>query len=252
MDLQLNGKSALITGGSKGIGLATAECLLAEGCRVILVARGRGDLDAAKAQLATKGYDGVTVLVADLASEDGVSAVGRYDGTVDILVNNAGSIPPGDLRSVDSDRWRQAWDLKVFGYIDLCRLLYPRLAERGGVIVNIIGAGGETLPPDYIAGATGNAALMAFTRALGRGSPKDGVRVVGINPGAVGTARLEMLMRAAARAKLGDEDRWRDLVADMPFGRFAEPTEIANAVAFLASPRSGYTTGTILSVSGGI
>ncbi len=252
MDLQIAGKCALITGGSKGIGLATAACLLAEGCRVILVARDGANLEAAKAQLAARGFGEVAVVTADLATKEGVAIVGGYGEEVDILVNNAGSIPPGDLQSVDATRWREAWDLKVFGYIDLCRLLYPALARRRGVIVNIIGAGGEILPPDYIVGATGNAALMAFTRALGRGAPKDGLRVVGINPGAVGTERLEMLMRATAKTRLGDEDRWRDLIADMPFGRFAEPEEIANAVAFLASPRSGYTTGTVLSVSGGL
>jgi NAD(P)-dependent dehydrogenase (short-subunit alcohol dehydrogenase family) len=119
------------------------------------------------------------------------------------------------------------------------------------VIVNVIGAAGEKFPPGYIAGATGNAALMAFTRALGRAGPKDGVRVVGINPGVTETERQEMLLRHRATEELGDAERWREFAADMPFGRMGSAAEIGAAVAFLASPRSGYTTGTVLTIDGG-
>ncbi len=112
-------------------------------------------------------------------------------------------------------------------------------AKRAGVIVNVIGAAGEKLNPGYIAGSTGNAGLMAFTKALGRASPADGVRVVGIQPGATATARLEMLMRHRAAETLGDADRWLELCDGMPFGRPGAPKEIADAVAFLASPGLG-------------
>jgi NAD(P)-dependent dehydrogenase (short-subunit alcohol dehydrogenase family) len=173
-------------------------------------------------------------------------------GDLDLLFNNAGAIPPGGLQAVDDARWRAAWDLKVFGFISLARALYPKLAARGGVIVNIIGAAGETMPPDYIAGASGNAALMAFTRALGKSAPKDGVRVVGVNPGPVSTERLTSLLRVQAERELGDSDRWPELAASMPFGRFASAREVADAALFLASPRSAYTSAAILTIHGGV
>jgi len=173
-------------------------------------------------------------------------------GDLDILVNNAGAIPPGGLLDVSDEAWRSAWDLKVFGFIALTRALYPAMAaRRSGVIVNVIGVAGEKYPPGYIAGATGNAALMALTRALGRSSTADGIRVVGINPGPIATARQQMLARARAKKELGDAERWRELYKTMPFGRAGKPEEIGYAVAFLASPLSGYTSGTILTIDGG-
>jgi NAD(P)-dependent dehydrogenase (short-subunit alcohol dehydrogenase family) len=252
MDLQLAGKRALITGGSKGIGRATAFALAGEGVDVVLVARDPATLAAAAAAVRAHRQVGVCTIAADLAREDEVLRVAAEAGDIDILVNNAGAIPPGTLGAVDNDTWRRAWDLKVFGFISLCRAVYPAMAaRRSGVIVNIIGAAGEKFPPGYIAGAAGNAALMAFTRALGRAAPKDGLRVVGISPGATATERQEMLLRHRARVELGDEALWQDLCKSMPFARMGLPEEIGWAVAFLASPRSGYTTGTILTIDGG-
>lgn len=252
MDLQLVGKRALITGGSKGIGRATAEVLAAEGMDVLLVARDPAALAEVAAGIRGRLQVRVDVIAADLSLEAEVQRVVAGAGSVDVLVNNAGAIPPGTVLQVDNETWRRAWDLKVFGFISLCRSIYPAMAARkSGVIVNVIGAAGEKFPPGYIAGATGNAALMAFTRALGHGSQKDGIRVVGINPGATATERAEMLTRHRAKESLGDAERWRELLAPMPFGRMGLPEEIAAAVAFLASPLSGYTTGTILTIDGG-
>jgi NAD(P)-dependent dehydrogenase (short-subunit alcohol dehydrogenase family) len=252
MDLQLAGKTALITGGSKGIGRATAEVLASEGCAVILVARDQGTLDEAAAGVRSRHQVNVRTIAADLSSDAAVRKVAAEAGELDILVNNAGAIPPGDVLSVDDAQWRTAWDLKVFGYISFCRVVYAQMKTRKtGVIINVIGAAGEQFPTNYIAGAAGNASLMAFTRALGKGAPADGLRVVAINPGPVETDRLVMLRRAEAQQKFGDPDRWRELTANMPFGRAASPEEIGNAVAFLASPRSGYTTGTVLTINGG-
>jgi len=252
MDLQLAGKRALITGGSKGIGRATADVLADEGCDVTLVAREQAPLDAAAAAIRARRQVNVRTISADLSSDAAVRRVAEQAGELDILVNNAGAISPGDLLSIDDERWRQAWDLKVFGYISFCRVVYARMkARKAGVIVNVIGAAGESFPSGYIAGAAGNASLMAFTRALGKQAPSDGLRVVAINPGPVETDRLIMLRRAEAQAKFGDPERWRELAANMPFGRAATPTEIGNAVAFLASPLSGYTTGTVLTINGG-
>lgn len=252
MDLQLRGKRALITGGSKGIGRASAMALADEGCDVTLVARDEAALRQAADAIRSRAQVNVRTISADLSSDAAVRNVAEQAGELDILVNNAGAIPPGDLLSVDDARWRHAWDLKVFGYISFCREVYARMkSRRSGVIVNVIGAAGESFPSNYIAGAAGNASLMAFTRALGKQAPADGLRVVAINPGPVETDRLIMLRRAQAKEKFGNEERWRELTADMPFGRAATPEEIANAVAFLASPRSAYTTGTVLTINGG-
>ncbi len=252
MDLHLTGKRALITGGSKGIGRAAAQILAEEGVDVVLVARDPAALAEAASTMRARRQVQVQTIAADLSQDSEVLRVAAEAGGIDILVNNAGAIPPGNLLQVGNDRWRQAWDLKVFGFISLCRAVYPAMAARkSGVIVNVIGAAGESFPPGYIAGAAGNAALMGFTRALGHASQKDGIRVVGINPGATATARAEMLVRHRAQESLGDAERWRELTAPMPFGRMGTPEEIGAAVAFLASSRSGYTTGTILTIDGG-
>ncbi|GEP07815.1 short-chain dehydrogenase/reductase [Methylobacterium oxalidis] len=247
MDLSLKGKRALITGGSKGIGLATAALLAEEGCDLVLVGRDSSSL-AGAAQAQVRHGVGVQAIPADLSRSAEHARVVEEAGGIDILVNNAGAIPAGDFLAVDEATWRSAWDLKVFGYIDLTRAFYPTLKERGGVVVNVIGSAGERAEPSYIAGSSGNAALMAFTRALGACSPRDGVRVVGINPGPVATDRIEMLLRANAERTTGDAERWQDAFKNNAFGRAATPEEIAAAVAFLASPRSGYTSGVILTI----
>lgn len=253
MDLQLSGKRVLVTGGSKGIGRAIAEAVAQEGCDVLLVARDADALEETAAAVRASFPISVFTMAADLSTDASVRAVADWAGDVDILVNNAGAIPPGTLTSLDDAAWRKAWDLKVFGYISLSRAVYPMMAARKhGVIVNVIGAAGQWLPPGYLAGATGNAALMAFTKALARGSHADGIRVVAINPGPVETRRLETMQRANAQRDLGDAERWREMFAAMPFGRPATPAEIAHAVAFLASPLSGYTSGTVLTIDGGV
>ena len=251
MDLHLGGKCALVTGGSKGIGRAAALALAAEGCDLVLAARDPATLAQAAELVRGRHQVRVETIPADLSQTAEVERLAGAAGAVDVLVNNAGAIPPGTLLQVDDARWRAAWDLKVFGFIGLTRALYPVLKARGGVVVNVIGSAGESFDPNYITGSSGNAALMAFTRALGRAAPADGMRVVGINPGPVATERMEMLMRARAERELGDAGRWPELTRPMPFARAATPEEIGDAVAFLASPRSGYTTGTILTINGG-
>ena len=253
MDLELAGKRAVITGGSKGIGRAVAEVLADEGCDLLLAARDPAALGEAAAAIRARRQVNVTTLALDLSQHQAVLQLAEAAGAPDILVNNAGAIPGGDLQAVDNDTWRAAWDLKVFGFISLCRAVYPAMAaRRSGVIVNIIGAAGEKLDPGYIAGSTGNAGLMAFTRALGRACTADGLRVVGINPGPVATQRIERLLRTRAQKQFGDPERWREYYEKMPFGRPAHSEEIAAAVAFLASPRSAYTSGTILTIDGGM
>jgi NAD(P)-dependent dehydrogenase (short-subunit alcohol dehydrogenase family) len=253
MDMGLNGRTALVTGGSKGIGLAIASMLAAEGCSLHLVARSQHDLEAARDRLARIAKVGVQVHAMDLAQRGRAAELAAKCPQIDILVNNAGSIPRGTVEEIGEDRWREAWDLKVFGYINMSREFYRLMkARRSGVIVNILGNGGEALDAGYIAGAAGNAALMAFTRALGGQSAKDGVRVIGVNPGPVATERLTGLMQKEALTRFGDASRWQELAAGFPFGRAATVDEIASTVVLLASDRSSYTTGTVFTIDGGI
>jgi short-subunit dehydrogenase len=195
VDLMLAGKRALVTGASKGIGLAVARALAEEGCDLVLVARNPTALEvAAKSLVENFGRD-VRVIPADLAQGEGIDAVATAVDSLDVLINNAGAIPPGDLHAMDNDAWRKAWDLKLFGYVGLTRALWEKLKTRGGVVVNIIGSAGERFEPDYLAGTSANAALMAFTRALGKTAPREGMRVVGVNPGPVSTERGEVHAR---------------------------------------------------------
>ena len=253
MDLGLRGKKALITGASKGIGRACAEMLAEEGCDVALVSRTAVDLDTARGEIAGKYNVGVRVFALDLSDGRNVDKLAAECTDIDILVNNAGAIPGGNLDAITEDRWRQAWDLKVFGYINMTRRFYAQMRERGhGVIVNVLGAAGENPDFNYIAGSSGNASLMAFTRAMGGTAPRDNIRVVGINPGPVMTERLITLTKTRARDTLGDESRWRELMSGYAFGRAAKPEEIAAMVAFVASDAmSGYTTGNIITIDGG-
>jgi len=253
MELGLKGRSALITGASKGIGLSIAKFLAAEGCTLHLVARSQADLEAARDSIQTQHGVQVAVHSMNLAERGRAKELAGKCPGVDILVNNAGSIPRGSVEEIDEDRWREAWDLKVYGYINMSREFFRLMkARRSGVIINIIGNGGEALDANYIAGGAGNAALMAFTRALGGQSASVGVRVVGLNPGPVGTERLIGLMQQAAQTRFGDPSRWRELEKSFPFGRAATVEEIAATVTLLASDLSSYTTGTIITIDGGM
>jgi len=253
MDLNLNGKRVLITGGSKGLGLAMAQCFASEGCDLHLAARSQTTLEDAAETIRHQYPVKVNTIAIDLAQHGSAARVVEACGDIDILVNNAGDIPSGSLEAVDEERWRAGWDSKVFNYINLSREYFRRMkARRAGVIVNVTGIAGDLLDASYIAGSVGNAAMAAFTKALGSTSHKFGVRVVGVNPGACETERYERLARAKAQERHGDPERWREALSTLPFGRAASPDEIAAAVVFLASPLSAYTTGTILTIDGGL
>src|SRR5918911_1924849 len=240
MDLRLKGKSVLITGGSKGIGLACAKAFAAEGCRVHLAARDRERLARAKSELAGDA----TVHAVDLRDGAALRELAAKCGDVDILVNNAGDIPGGTVETVDEAKWLHAWELKVFGFINLTRELYPRMkARKSGVIVNVIGMAGESHPFEYICGAAGNAGLAAFTKAMGKGSREHGVRVLGVHPPSTRTDRIVALMKTAAKAKWGDESRYEELM-----GTVIEPEQVGDTVCFLASPRAGELSGVVLNM----
>lgn len=253
MDLGLTGKKILITGASQGIGEGLARAFAAEGCDLHLVARSAEKLDGVSRAIRADHAVKVTVQALDLTERGAVDALIAGAGPVDVLVNNAGSIPGGDLWEVDEERWRAGWELKVLGYINLTRAMYRLMKERGGgVILNNIGNGGEVFDFNYIAGTTGNASLMAFTRALGGRSLDDNIRVVGVNPGPVATPRIEGLLKKRAKALYGDEAAFEELARNYPLQRPAHVAEVADLFVFLASARSGYTSGTIFTVDGGI
>lgn len=250
MDLKLSGKSVLITGGSKGIGRACAELMASEGCSLHLAARGEEALRQVKEKIESQFHVSVDIHPVDLSDGDQARQLAADCPDIDILVNNAGAIPRGDLWQIMEPQWREAWDLKVLGYINLSRAVYPQMKRRGkGVIINVIGAAGNRPHIDYIAGGMGNAALMALTHALGARSLRDGIRVVGINPGLIKTGRLEKLLRSLAQKRLNDPERWQELIPKEPPP--GEPRDIANFVAFLASDCAQFATGTVVAVDGG-
>lgn len=253
MDLNLAGKSVLITGGSKGLGFAIAERFASEGCRLTLVARSQTTLEEAADAIRRRSPVEVRTVAVDLGQHGAAARLAEASPDIDILVNNAGDIPSGSLEAVEEERWRAGWDSKVFNYINLSREFFRRMkARRAGVIVNVIGISGDLLDASYIAGSVGNASVAAFTKALGSTSHRFGIRVVGVNPGPCETERHERLARAKAKDLYGDPERWREAISGFPFGRAASPDEIAAAVVFLASPLSAYTTGAILTVDGGL
>jgi NAD(P)-dependent dehydrogenase (short-subunit alcohol dehydrogenase family) len=225
--------------------------LAAEGAAVAITARSVEGLEQTRQRIEDIGGR-CLVLPCDLGNPDGgrrqlAARTEEAFGPIDILVNNAGDIPGGSLVGFDEEKWRHAWDLKVFGYINLTRAVLSTMQERGhGVIVNVIGMAGETHPAEYICGTAGNAALAAFTKGVGKGSIAHGVRVLGLHPGATMTDRIISLNKTFARQKFGDESRWEELLKDV---RMHQPAQVADTVAYLASARASHLTGIMVNLT---
>lgn len=250
MDMGLQDKKVLVTGASKGIGLAAAKGLAAEGARPIIVSRTEADLERAAQSIKQETGVDAEWRAVDLTDGDAARALIADFADIDILVNNAGAIPAGTLDDVQEDAWRQAWDLKVFGYVNMTRAAYDNMRGRGhGVIVNVIGAAGEKPNAGYIAGSAGNASLMAFTKAMGSVSLRDNIRVVACNPGLTVTDRMETMLRGTAKEQYGDPDRWEECMPTDPAPAKAE--DVADLVVFLASERAAMITGTVITLDGG-
>jgi NAD(P)-dependent dehydrogenase (short-subunit alcohol dehydrogenase family) len=255
MDLGLQGRTAVITGGSKGIGFAIAEEFAREGVGLHLAARSDDDLKRAAMGLKSRFGVGVEVHPVDLSNRLARDAFARECSHVDILVNCAGAIPGGTLDQVSEDAWRAAWDLKLFGYVGITRIIYDEMCRRRrGVIINVVGAGGLSTNAGYICGGPNNAALINFTISLGGASVRHGVRVCGVNPGPVDTERMSYLRRIdEERVPAAERDQWNKLYFDkMAYGRAARPDEISGAVAFLASDRASYISGAMITIDGGM
>jgi NAD(P)-dependent dehydrogenase (short-subunit alcohol dehydrogenase family) len=257
MNLELDGKVVLVTGGSKGIGLACARAFGSEGARVVIVSRSNDNLSAARETLAAAGVE-VTSFAADLsdgaAAEQAVVAAEEQVGPIAVLINSAGGarrVPPGELTP---DKWRIAMDSKFFTYMNVMDHLLPRMvARRAGSIVNIIGTGGKIASPIHLPGGAANAALMLASAGLAAAWGHAGVRVNVINPGATMTGRVQMSLEAESRMTgKPPEELLRQNQQRIPLGRYANPEEVADAALYLASARASYVTGASLTMDGAL
>ena len=259
MDLQLKQLHILITGGSKGIGLACAQGFLREGARVSLVSRSQTNLDEALQQLshefpAQRGQVGI--FAADLQdphqAAQALEQAERLHGQVDVLVNSAGAAkrtPPDEL---NAQVWHDAMNAKFFTYVHMIDLVIKKMGLRGGgAIVNVVGAGGKVASPIHLPGGAANAALMLISAGLAAAYGPRGVRINAVNPGATVTDRLQSGLEAVAKLEqISVDEAMSRTTKSVPLGRLAKPEEVANVVLFLASPCASYVTGVILTMDG--
>jgi NAD(P)-dependent dehydrogenase (short-subunit alcohol dehydrogenase family) len=256
MDLQLTGRVVLVTGGSKGIGLACAEAFAAEGARVALAARGEDALRAATEGLAARGHP-VAWFVADLSDAGAaaglVAAVEARLGPVDVLVTCAGAARRHAPEALTAAAWREGMDAKYFPTVYAMQAVLPGMARRGrGAVVNVVGQGGKVASPSHLSGGAANAALMLASAGLASAYAPRGVRVNVLNPGTTLTARAERATALEAeRLGVTEEEARRGMEARIPLRRFARPEEIAAVAVFLASDRASYVTGAVLGLDGG-
>lgn len=255
MKLGLDGRAVLVTGASKGIGLACVHAFAAEGARVAMVSRSRANLDAALAAMPRFAHRPVAI-VADLVRIDdagrAVDEATRALGAIDVLVSSAGAArryPPDEL---SAQAWHDAMDAKFFSYIHVVDLVVRAMAARGrGAIVNVIGQGGRVASPVHMPGGAANAALMLATVGLANAYGPKGVRVNAINPGGTLTGRVQEGLAAEARMTGQSPDA---ILATMqkriPLGRLAAPEEIAKVAVFLASDAASYVSGAIVPMDG--
>ena len=251
MDLGLKDKKVLITGGSKGIGLACAKAFMAEGARVALVSRSEENLNNARESLRT-AYTIAADLTDAAAAAAMVEKVDKEFGPIDVLVNSAGAAKRTDADDLTPAAWRAGMDAKYFSYINVIDPLIKRMGKRGkGAVINIIGGGGKVASPTHLAGGAANAALLLATAGLAFAYASKGVRVVGVSPGVTRTERVaEGLKAEAKRANVSEEQAYKQMIARLPMGRPAEPEEIADIVVFAASERGRYLTGANISTDG--
>jgi NAD(P)-dependent dehydrogenase (short-subunit alcohol dehydrogenase family) len=256
MDLGLTDSVAFITGGSRGIGRATAEALVDEGCDVVITARGADRVEKAAAELAERSGRTVIGLAGDMSRTEDVErtvneAIARL-GKIDVLVTCAGSSPGGLFENLTEDEWLGSVQLKFMGYVRTCRAVIPHMRERGsGSVVLVVGNDG--LKPSYweMTAGIANAADINFASSLAEQYGRYGVRVNTVNPGPVNTDRWDTLEKAFARDKGVTQEEAHQLAVDsIPLGRICEPQEVANLVAFVVSPRASFINGAHIPIDG--
>jgi NAD(P)-dependent dehydrogenase (short-subunit alcohol dehydrogenase family) len=249
MDLGLKQKNVLITGGSKGIGLACAKAFRAEGARVAIVSRSQQNLDAAK-----KALESCYCVAADLTDANAAAAmverVEKEFGALDILVNSAGAAKRTNADELTPAAWHAGMDAKYFSYIHVIDPVVKRMAARGrGAIINIIGNGGKLPASTHLAGGAANAALMLATAGLANAYAGKGVRVVGLNPGITETGRVAEGMKAEAKRQgISEDEALTRATQGLPLGRMPQPEEVADIVLFAASERGVLLSGANITV----
>jgi 3-oxoacyl-[acyl-carrier protein] reductase len=256
MDLGLSGKVAVITGASQGIGLAIARRLAEEGMAIVAAARNSVRLAALCDDVVQKGGQALAcpldLSLPQTSAELVWRTIERF-GRIDLIVNNAGATKRGDFLSLTEDDWSAGFGLKFFGAVRLCRAAWPKLVESRGSIINIAGVGGRTGSAEFTIGGSVNAALLNFTKCLADRGVADGVRVNAINPGYILTDRLTVRLQKLAEEKgVSMDEARKTMAAKTGIARFGEPSEIADAVTFLASDRASYLQGAIIDVDGGM
>ena len=257
MDLQLEGRKALITGASMGIGKAIALVLAREGCDVAICARDKARLDAAAEEIRKAGGRTVFAIAADLTraadAQRFVEASHQALGRIDILVNNAGSAPGGVIENLSEADWEQALQLKFMGYVRCLRYALPiMVAQGGGRVLNLIGNDGIKESYWEIAPGAANAAGQNMNKALAGQYGRHNVSFVAVNPGPVRTERWDGLVKAMARdMKLSYDEANTLAPRSIPLGRIAECDEVANLCAYLASPLAHFVNGTMIEIDGG-
>lgn len=252
MNLELSGRVAIVTGASQGIGRAIAETLSTEGMAVTLVARRQEELLHVASALLGESLVQAVDLREPAAPAAVVAAAVKRFGHLDLVVNNAGSAKRGDFLELTDADWEDGYGLKFFAAMRMSRAAWPHLRASGGSIVNIAGMGGRTASAEFTIGGSVNAAMLNLTKALADRGVHDGVRVNAINPGLVVTDRLKTrIMQVMAEKGVDEDAAASQLASGMRIARFGRPREIAEAVAFLASPRSAYCQGTLMDIDGG-
>jgi 3-oxoacyl-[acyl-carrier protein] reductase len=250
IELGIEGKIAIITGGSDGLGRAAAERLAAEGVRVAICARRKEQLEQATEGIRKATGGQVLARVADVSRagdcEAFVTAVTAEWGGVDILLNNAGTSAAAAFEKVDDDAWQADLDLKLMGAVRMCRLVIPHMRQRGGgCIVNVTTVGGKAPPARSLPTSVSRAAGINLTKSLANEYAAEGIRVNTICIGLVRTAQVDRLAK-------GDlEAHYRELAKGVPLARVAHASEFGDVVAFLVSERATYITGTAINFDGG-
>jgi NAD(P)-dependent dehydrogenase (short-subunit alcohol dehydrogenase family) len=252
LELGLKGKIAIVTGGSEGMGRAAAERFARSGARVTMCARRKDVLERAAEDIRKATGAEILALAADVSRpadcEALVNATVRQFGGIDILLNNAGTSAAGPFEKVGDEAWQADFDLKVMGAVRMCRLVIPHMQRRGGGrIINVTTVGGKAPRAEGLPTSVSRAAGINLTKSLANEYAKDRILVNTICIGLVKSAQM------ARRAKDGDvEAHYREIGKRVPIGRIADASEFGDLVAFLASERAGYITGTAVNFDGGM